>query len=281
MQAVVVHPGTTSEALRSVASRGLLRSGIESVLLPSKTLTPAERIAIYQEMYPMRMRDALASDYPGIEHFLGDRFWDFVLAYTAKHPSMRYTLNRLGDHVPRFLARQRTFGPRAFLVDLARLELAITEAFDADERTALSLADLESIPADRLPQTILVPVPTLRLLSLEWNAGAYLDTVRDENHNHPKPRRARAFVTIVRRNYSVYRNEISESAYLVLKDLVAGKAIGQAVRRGLGRRGRSRAKPDEFGRWFQSWVSEGFFSVSKKTSKSVSKKGLTNGRQAQ
>jgi len=78
MQAVVVHPGTTEEALRSAgAARHLKPAEIESVLLPSKTLTAAQRIAIYQEMYPLRMRDALASDYPGLEHFLGERFPDW------------------------------------------------------------------------------------------------------------------------------------------------------------------------------------------------------------
>ena len=121
IQAVVVHPGTTAEALRSSGASTLLPSRrIGSVLLPSPTLSPADRIGVYQSMYPMRMRDALAADYPGLEHFLGDRFEEFVAAYTAAHPSRGYTLNRLGDAVPAFLTRQRKIGPRPFLVDLAR-----------------------------------------------------------------------------------------------------------------------------------------------------------------
>ena len=77
-----VDDASLSKALRFKPAR------IESVLLPSKTLSAAQRIAIYQEMYPMRMRDALAADYPGIEHFLGHRFWNFVAAYAKVHPSM-------------------------------------------------------------------------------------------------------------------------------------------------------------------------------------------------
>jgi hypothetical protein len=261
MQAVVVHPGSTEEALRSrEASRRLKPGRLESVLLPSKTLSAAERIAIYQEMYPMRMRDALASDYPGLEHFLGNRFWDFVTAYTNVHPSMGYTLNRLGDHVPSFLGRQNTFKPRGFLKDLARLELAITDCFDSNEAQPLQAEDLEALDPNRLGRSRLVTVPSLRLVELTWNADDYLDTIRDEKHRHPKPRRSRSFVVVVRRNYSVYRFEVTQAASLVLSDLKEGRPIGDVVRRSISRRGPRRATAEDFSGWFRRWTAEGLFS---------------------
>lgn len=261
MQAVVVHPGTTEQALRSRdAAAHLKPARLESVLLPSKTLSAAQRIAIYQEMYPLRMRDALAADYPGLEHFLGNRFWDFVSAYTAAHPSRGYTLNRLGDHVPAFLGRQRTFGPRAFLKDLARLELAITESFDSPEAGTLRAEDLEALTPERLGPSRLVTAPSLRLVELEWNAGDYLDTLRDENHDHPKPRRSRSFVAVVRRNYSVYRFPLSEAAFLVLSDLKESRSIAAVVERAMRRRGQRGAAAEDFTGWFRQWTAEGFFS---------------------
>jgi len=260
LQSVVVHPGSTADALKDPRTKTLLAGrGIESVLLPSPTLTPAQRVAIYQEMYPMRMRDALSSDYPAIEHFLGDRFWDFVVAYTKAHPSMRYTLNRLGDHVPAFIARQRTFGPRPFLFDLAKLELAITEAFDADESALLKARDLETYPPSKLARSRLLMVPSLRLVALDWNAGAYLDTLRDDDHRHPKPKQSRSFVAIVRRNYSVYRLSVSEPAFHVLTDLRDGLRIEEVVRRALARKGPRKAAAADFASWFKNWTSEGFF----------------------
>jgi hypothetical protein len=265
MQAVVVHPGTTAQALRSPGAAAHLKPGrIESVLLPSKTLTAAERIAVYQEMYPLRMRDALASDYPGLEHFLGDRFWDLVTAYTNAHPSVRYSLNRLGDHVPAFLGRQTRLKPRAFLKDLALLELAVTESFDSREASVLRAKDLEDIPPAQLGRCRLVTVPSLRLVELAWNADDYLDTVRDENHQHPSPRKARSFVVVVRRNYSVYRFKVSEAAFLVLTDLKNGRSIETVVDRALRRRGARRAAVDDFSGWFKMWTAEGLFSAIQK-----------------
>ena len=41
-------------------------------MLPSQTLTSAERLDIYRDMYLLRMEEALAIDYPGLKHFLGE-----------------------------------------------------------------------------------------------------------------------------------------------------------------------------------------------------------------
>ncbi len=260
MQAVVVHPGSTAAALRSAAARRLLPARkLQSVLLPSPTLSPAERVAVYQEMFPLRMYDALAADYPGLEHFLGGRFLEFAVAYTTAHPSKGYTLNRLGDHVPAFLSKQRRFSPRSFLVNLARLELALTEAFDERELPPLDARAIAAIPEARLAKSRLITVPSLRLVKLEWNAGAYLDSIRDENHNHPKPREGRFFIIVFRRQYAVYRLPVSQAAFDILRDIAAGRTLGEVVERSLGRRGARRASPEDFSRWFRHWTSEGIF----------------------
>ena len=73
MQAVVVHPGDVETALQSPsARREIARADVDAVILPSRTLTPAERVGVYHDMYLLRMEEALATDYPGLEHFLGD-----------------------------------------------------------------------------------------------------------------------------------------------------------------------------------------------------------------
>lgn len=260
MQAVVVHPGPTRRALRAADARQKLKpAAIGRVLLPSPTLSPEQRIAIYQEMYPLRMRDALSVDYPGLQHFLGDRFDAFVEAYIAAHPSRGYTLNRLGDHVPAFLARQRRFTPRPFLVDLARLELALSEAFDERESSLLTAEEFDAIPKARLERTRLATVPSLRLVTLSWNADAYLDSIRDKGHRHPRIRKRPSYAVVFRRKYVVYRLSASPAAFALLEDVAAGRPLGQLVTRSLARRGPRRASIEDFSRWFRLWTSEGVF----------------------
>src|SRR5207248_8962330 len=95
------------QALASPRARAALKgTALEEVILPSRSLRPAERVAIYQGMYLLRMEEALVSDYPALKHLLGDqRFAALVRDYVAAFPSVSYTLNRLGDHFPEFVAK--------------------------------------------------------------------------------------------------------------------------------------------------------------------------------
>ena len=71
-------------------------------------------------------------------------------------------------------------------------------------------------------------------MKLDWNAGAYLDTVRDEDHDHPKPRKEPSYVLVFRRKYAIYRLPVSAAAFAVLKDIADGPSLGRVVERSLG-----------------------------------------------
>lgn len=231
-----------------------------AVILPSPTLSPAERIGIYHGMYPLRMEEALASDYPALKHFLGDHhFRRFVHAYVQKHPSRSYTLNRLGDHVPDFIADYENLQRRDFCHELARLELAITEVFDAEEVKPLGTAEIEATPQEAWGAARFAPVPAFRLLAFHYPVNDYLQSVKDDDHDHPKAKRKDNWVAIHRRSFSLYRLDLTRPAHDLLADLVAGRALGDAIETALTRRGRRRPSSDELFRWFRDWVSGGIF----------------------
>ena len=116
MQAVIVQPGTVDEAVPSEAARAELDPAqIEGVILPSKTLTPVERVGVYQGMYLLRMIEALEGDYPGRRPLPRSRGLRGARhAYVEAHPSGSYTFNRLGDSFPEFLRDANGLPPTAF-----------------------------------------------------------------------------------------------------------------------------------------------------------------------
>ena len=138
MQEVIVHPGTVEEAIESVgATKEIPGEGLGEVVLPSRSMTSTERVGVYHGMYLMRMQEALETDYPVIRYHLGDhQFSHLVREYVQHYPSISYTLNRLGDHLPRFFL-DHDWPQAEFLHDLARLELAMTEVFDEEESPVL------------------------------------------------------------------------------------------------------------------------------------------------
>src|SRR5207245_9329882 len=122
---------------------------LPEVVLPSRSLAPSERVGIYQGMYLLRMEEALESDYPALKRFLGPRgFRALVRDYVASFPSRSYTLNRLGDHLPAFVLTAIGRRHRGFCHDLARLELAMTEVFDAVETPTLSAEAVAAVRAE-------------------------------------------------------------------------------------------------------------------------------------
>jgi hypothetical protein len=259
MQAVVVHPGSIEEATASPAAAAEVAAADE-VILPSKSLTPAERVDIYHGMYLLRMEEALATDYPALKHFLGDRgFYQLVRDYVQVYPSRSYTLNRLSDHMPEFLKNARGRKHQEFLVDMARLELAVTEVFDEQETAPLSEARITQVAPDEWERAVLKPIAAFRLLDVRHNVNDYAQSLKDEAHEHPKPRLKQAWLAIYRRNYAVFRLELSRAAYDLLSDLVSGEALGAALEAALGRDARRRPHPDQLSRWFRDWVAAGIF----------------------
>lgn len=253
MQAVIVHPGTTEEAIRARgATRHLSVREAERAILPSKTMAPLERLAVYQGMYPARMHDALVGDYPGLVAFLGDHlFGHLVEDYVEVHPSRSYTLNRLGDAMPEFL-RTWHHPERAFLGDLARLELAITNVFDAEADESRPVPPVP-VDADWQSRTFRVS-PTLRLLSFRHAAGAALDALRRRRKpaTHPKA----TWTAIHRRSWVVYRLELSRGEFHLLAALAAGEPLGKALRLAARKSGKA-LSPAAVRKAFRTFTSEG------------------------
>jgi len=259
MQEVVVHQGTIDEAVASPeAEREIPQDRLADVVLPSHSLSPAERIGVYHGMYLMRIEEALATDYPVIKHYLGDEDFDELIRdYVARYPSRSYTLNRLGDHLPKFLADRSDWSQGGFLADLARLELAMTEVFDEEETPVLSGEDLEAVPPEDWEEARLRPIAALRLLEFEHVVVPHLTAFHRERPC-PKAIKRVSWVVVYRRSYSVLRLELSAPEFALLSALVDGAQLGEAVADAVTANRSARQQAKVF-RWFRTWIREGLF----------------------
>jgi len=256
MQAVIVHPGSVEEAVRArSATRHLKVSEARDAILPSKTMQPLERLAVYQGMYPLRMHDALVADYPGLAAFLGHRrFFEFVLAYVRVFPSRSYTFAHLGDHVPEFLRKTRRFPPAPFLRELARLERAINEVFDVDEEDVEKPASPPRHVSANWESRRFAVTPTLRLLAFRYAAGPALDALKAGKRPATRPRAT--WVALHRRLYAVTRLDLTREEFRLLGALAKGQTLGVALR-GAARKGGKPLSPRAVTRAFRTFTAEG------------------------
>src|SRR5689334_17129302 len=99
LRALIADPATTAGALGDLDERIA-----ELPIRSDGRLSAAERVRIYARMYFLRLRDALADDYPALRRALGDEAFDALAQrYVTSHPSDRPSLRALGRHLPGFL----------------------------------------------------------------------------------------------------------------------------------------------------------------------------------
>ena len=125
-------------------------------------VAPLLGLEVYRNAYSARLLAALRDNYTVLHRALGDEAFDALgLRYLAAQPSRTPSIRWFGQHLAAFMAGDDALPHPAF-VDLARMDWALRDAFDA--------ADAE--PADGSIEltaaTRFILHPSVRLLALDW-----------------------------------------------------------------------------------------------------------------
>jgi putative DNA-binding protein len=269
-QAVVTHPAGIAAGIDGDAAQGFVRlerSDLETLVRGSSRLTAFERLSIYANAFYGRLIECLGDCFPLLKRLLGAAIFDgFAFDYLQSYPSRSYTLDRLAQSFPRFLAETRPEAPAGgepgfpdFLIDLANLELAIAKVFDGpgcEGEPLLTPADLP--PAERFAEARLLTVPCLHLLRFRFPVNAYYTAARElavtesadaapESSAHgeidahdeidesdqisgpPIPAPATEYVALSRTDFVVRRYGLDELEHGILAGLIAGERVGDAI----------------------------------------------------
>jgi hypothetical protein len=254
MALVMRHPATADVAVRARPARALfpLRE-VEAgrVVVANERMSVTDRLQVYNGGYLARLRDVLVSDYPALQHLLGeDRFHRLCAAYVDAHPSRHPNLNQLGKQLPAFVRRQRDLPRRAFAAELAQLELGISLAFDAPEFTAVAPARLQQVPPGDWPRARLTCNPSLQLYAFRHPVNAWFIAFKADRA--PRPPRPRAsHVAVFRKDWRVWRLDLEPAAFAVLASIRRGAPLGRALATARGEAA--------VGGWFRTWAADGLF----------------------
>ena len=256
LQKFIMAPGTASEALAAPAVRKEFAGEVAELVTPSRTLTSEQRAGVYRGMYLARLGEALRNDYPVVGAYLGKEQFDrLVEGYVDEYPSRSYTLNRLGDHLPRYLAEAPGLQRRGLLVDLARFELLITEVFDEAQDDALDQSVIKAVPPDDWGRAVLQPVSAFRLGRFDYPVDRFKEAYRDER-DYPAGSKAETFVAIYRRDYRVYWIDLDEAEHFLLQRLADGETLGSGIEHCCLEKG---VAEDQIFSWFQGWIRNQLF----------------------
>lgn len=126
---------------------------------------------VYRHAYVARLVEVVRNDHPILNSHLGnDTFNEIAQAYVAACPSQNQNARWFSHRLPDHLAE--THPDKPYLAELAALERALNDAFDASDREPLALSDLAAIPAENWSGLVFEPHPSARRLAFTSNAHA-------------------------------------------------------------------------------------------------------------
>ncbi len=138
------------------------------------------RIRVYSDAYYLRLRDVLREDFPRLSALLGtDQFDEVVKGYLEAFPSEQPSIRHLGRALAEFLRRREDI--RDCLADLAELEWARVEVFDAPDAECATTDDLVGVSPNAWPFLRFSTIPAIQIVRARypvhqlWSASNLLD----------------------------------------------------------------------------------------------------------
>lgn len=264
---------TFAEALvipTSIAEDARFR-GRESAFTGNDRVSPIGQLDIYREQFWIRHVNCLREDFPLLLALVGDETFESIVAdYLAAHPPKKFQLRHLGEDLANFLSTRASESARtafggcddALLADLARLEWAFIDAFDAPDAPPLDPSSIASIPEDAWPNARLVLHPSLQRMRLEFPTHAMRDAWWADKDRRPIERLARApsCVVVYRHAFLLYTEVMDPLAYDMLDRIARGEALGPAGDALAQSTGRGPEIEEKIGEWFTRWSALGWIS---------------------
>jgi hypothetical protein len=138
-----------------------------------------QRLAVYGNAYRFRLIDALSDTFPSVHTLMGDEaFYDMSLAYIDAYPSHYFTLRNFGDKLVGFLRDYNKEAP--VLAEMAEFEWMLRNSFDSADIEAISLQDLQAIPAENWGAIRFTFHPSVARLDLYWNTPQLWAAIDEE-----------------------------------------------------------------------------------------------------
>jgi hypothetical protein len=218
----------------------------EGYVKPNDRLTSFERLEIYNKQYWFRVIGAVSEDYPALAAVLGSKKFDsLVLAYLKENPSTSFTLRNLGARLPHWLESHPEFAPtrHALMLDVARLEWAYVDAFDARAVAPLAAEDFAGLSTDsklslqshlqlldlRYPVDELVLAVHKETPPSDIMSNAVSERKQKSRHGLPRMRRSAIYLAVHRFDDSVYYRRIDREAFLLLSALQQQNTLGESM----------------------------------------------------
>jgi len=161
-----------------------IMSGDDSVLAEILDSPKEKRdvlFGVYRYAYSSRLVEAIGNDHPYLHTYLGDDEFDAMgKAYVQAKPSEHANLRWYSRGVPDFLKATEPYSDYPAICELAELERALNDVFDATDDDILAIEDIAAVPPESWNDLRFRPHATAKRFDFTSNAPAIWIALKNE-----------------------------------------------------------------------------------------------------
>jgi hypothetical protein len=201
---------------------------VPSGLVSPRGTTDAKRFAVYRNNVHVSLTGAIAARFPVVRQVVGEAFFaGMARVYVGQNKPQSPILLHYGDSFAEFIAGFPPASGLPYLPDLARLEAAWSDVYNAADVTTLSPADLGRIDAAALGALTLMLAPAARIVRSRYPVGSIWSAHQSSPVNIP-PISGGECVLLTRPQAEVRVTVIPASAGAFLSALSEGNSLASA-----------------------------------------------------
>lgn len=145
-------------------------------------LSAKGRMDIYATAYKLRLKEAITTDYGKLGSYLGDEQFDQLMEkYIEEYPSHTTSLRYFSIKLPELVRGEEPFNQIGELYELACIERAFADSFDAKDRQFAVQDDLVTLPEAAWGALQFIFQKSVQILWLEYNSFPIWKALADEN----------------------------------------------------------------------------------------------------
>lgn len=138
-------------------------------------------LGVYQHAYGARLIEFLENEFPILHAWMGDdEFSKLARDYYQTHPSDHPNARQFGRHFAKLTSSHEGLKNNPECGELAQLEHALNQAFDAQDRAPLTMADLETLEPDQWATLTFKPHPSTSRLTFKTNASQIWNAIHKQ-----------------------------------------------------------------------------------------------------
>ncbi len=244
-------------------------------ITPSSKLRPHQRMQIYNQQYWWRLLNTLHANFPLVTRLFGSHAFNekIGIPYLLKYPPNHWSLNLLGERLPKWVAECYREPDQALILNAASLDWAFMASLIASQYSSPDLAQFINDNPESLLSQVFYLQPHINLFTWEYDLltfrGNFLKQDVDYwlEHRFPDLPKEKSYFFILYRNANNHLawREISKEEFILLECFKMGTNLTDACAY-IESQDSSVYEfvANHLQKWLQSWMQAGWLTLSPK-----------------